>query len=209
MNKAILAKKVGMTQVFDEDGQAIPVTVLRAGPCTVVDIKTPERDGYSAVQVGFEPAKKNRLNKPQLGRFEKAGIEPKKFVREFRLSDIDGFEVGQEIKVDIFAPGEYVDVSGITKGKGFAGSIKRHGQGMGPLTHGSRYHRGPGALGTMNEARVFKGQTLPGRMGGNKVSVQKLEVVKVDENKNVMLVRGAVPGPRGGLLTIKDSVKVS
>ncbi len=209
MKKAILAKKVGMTQLFDEEGQAIPVTVLKAGPCTVLDIKTPERDGYSALQVGFEPLKKNRPNKPQKGHFKKAGVEPQRYIKEFRLPDIEGFEVGQQIKVDIFSPGEYVDVSGKTKGKGFAGSIKRHGQSTGPLTHGSRYHRGPGSLGTMNEARVFKGQTLPGRMGGNKVTVQKLEVVKVDEDKNMMLVKGAIPGPRGGLLLVKDSVKVS
>jgi large subunit ribosomal protein L3 len=209
MKKAILAKKIGMTQIFNEDGRAIPVTVLEAGPCTVLAKKVPEKDGYSAIQVGFKAAKKNRLNKPQLGHFAKAGVDPLKYVKEFRLVDADSYQVGQELKADIFEPGEYVDVTGISKGKGFAGSIKRYGYGRGLKTHGSHYHRGPGSLGAVDAARVFKGHALPGRMGGEKVTVQKLQVVKVDESRNLILVKGAVPGPRGSLIIVKDSVKVS
>ncbi len=208
MEKAIMARKVGMTQIFDEDGLAIPVTVLEAGPCTVIDKRTVERDGYQAVQLGFLPAKKKHLNKPLQGHFAKNGVAPVRYVREFRLFDADSYEVGKEVKADLFAPGEYVDVSGVSKGKGFAGSIKRHGHSRGPMSHGSRYHRGPGSLGSIDPARVFKGQTLPGRMGGEKVTVQKLKVVKVDPEKNLLLVKGAVPGPRGVLLTVKNSVKV-
>jgi large subunit ribosomal protein L3 len=207
MEKGILAKKIGMTQVFDEGGRVIPVTVLEAGPCTVIAKKTPEKDGYKAVQVGFKPAKKNRLNKPLTGHFTKAGVAPLKFVRELRLSDLENYQVGQEIKADIFKAGEYVDVTGISKGKGFAGSIKRHGQSRGPMTHGSRYQRGPGSLGAVDPARVFKGRKLPGRMGGDKVTAQKLKVIKVDAGKNLLLIRGAVPGPRNGLLIVKNSVK--
>ncbi|MDO9535449.1 MAG: 50S ribosomal protein L3 [Bacillota bacterium] len=209
MNKAILAKKLGMTQIFDAEGRAIPVTVLEAGPCTVIDKRTPDRDGYTAIQIGFKAVKENRLNKPQLGHFAKAGVAPLKFVREMRLVDTEGYEVGQEIRADIFKPGDYVDVTGISKGKGFAGSIKRHGHSRGPMTHGSRYQRGPGSLGAVDAARVFKGHKLPGRMGGDKVTSQKLKVVKVDAGKNLLLVRGAVPGPRNGLLVIKNSVKAS
>jgi large subunit ribosomal protein L3 len=209
MNKAILAKKLGMTQIFDKEGRAIPVTVLEAGPCTVIAKRTPDRDGYTAIQIGFKAVKENRLNKPQLGHFAKAGVAPLKFVREMRLVDTDGYEVGQEITADIFEPGDYVDVTGISKGKGFAGSIKRHGHSRGPMTHGSRYQRGPGSLGSVDAARVFKGHKLPGRMGGDKVTSQKLKVVKVDAGKNLLLVKGAVPGPRNGLLVIKNSVKAS
>jgi large subunit ribosomal protein L3 len=209
MNKAILAKKLGMTQIFDKEGRAIPVTVLEAGPCTVIAKRTPDRDGYTAIQIGFKAVKENRLNKPQLGHFAKAGVAPLKFVREMRLVNTDGYEVGQEITADIFEPGDYVDVTGISKGKGFAGSIKRHGHSRGPMTHGSRYQRGPGSLGSVDAARVFKGHKLPGRMGGDKVTSQKLKVVKVDAGKNLLLVKGAVPGPRNGLLVIKNSVKAS
>ena len=209
MKKAILAKKIGMTQIFNEDGRAIPVTVLEAGPCTVIGKKDPKKDGYSAIQVGFKDAKKNRLNKPQLGHFAKAGVTPLRYVREFRLLDSDSYEVGQEIKVNIFEPGEYVDVTGVSKGKGFAGSIKRYGYGRGLKTHGSHYHRGPGSLGAVDAARVFKGHALPGRMGGKRVTVQKLQVVKVDENRNLLLVKGAVPGSKDSLIIVKDSVKVS
>lgn len=209
MNRAILAKKIGMTQVFDDEGRAIPVTVLEAGPCTVIAKRTSDRDGYMAIQIGFKAAKENRLNKPQLGHFAKAGVAPLKFVREMRLVDTEGFEVGQEITTDIFKPGDYVDVTGISKGKGFAGSIKRHGFARGSMTHGSHYHRGPGSLGSVDAARVFKGRKLPGRMGGEKVTSQKLKVIKVDSGKNLLLVKGAVPGPRNGLLVVKNSVKAS
>jgi large subunit ribosomal protein L3 len=207
MEKGILAKKIGMTRVFDAEGRVIPVTVLEAGPCYVVAKKTPEKDGYKAIQVGFKHARKNSFNKPLSGHFTKAGVAPLKFVRELRISDLDNYQVGQEIKADIFKAGEYVDVTGISKGKGFAGSIKRHGQSRGPMTHGSRYQRGPGSLGSIDPARVFKGQTLPGRMGGEKVTAQKLKVVKVDAGKNLLLIRGAVPGPRNSLLIVKNSVK--
>lgn len=209
MKKAILARKVGMTQVFDEEGRSIPVTVLEAGPCTVIMKKTLEKDGYKAIQVGFQRVKEKHLTKPEKGHLSKAGVGALKYLREFRLEDTDSYEVGQEIKADIFSPGEYVDVTGISKGKGFAGAIKRHGQSRGPMSHGSRYHRGPGSLGSIDPARVFKGQTLPGRMGGERVTVQKLKVIKVDAEKNLLLVKGAVPGPRGSLLIVKDSVKVS
>lgn len=209
IKKAILAKKIGMTQIFNEDGSAVPVTVLEAGPCTVLGKKDPQKDGYSAIQVGFKPAKKGRLSKPQLGYFAKIGVAPFRFIKEFRLSDTESYQVGQEIKAGIFKPGEYVDVAGVSKGKGFAGPIKRHGQKRGAMTHGSRYHRGPGSLGAVGPARVFKGQALPGRMGGEKVTVQKLQVVKVDEARNLLLVKGAVPGPRGVLIRVNDSVKVS
>ncbi|HHU75432.1 MAG TPA: 50S ribosomal protein L3 [Firmicutes bacterium] len=210
MKKGILAKKVGMTQVFDEMGRAIPVTIMEAGPCTVISKRLPEKDGYRALQVGFKPVKENRLNSPQRGHFKNAGVDPLKYVRELRLDDgAADYEVGQEIKADIFAPGEYVDVTGISKGKGFAGSIKRHGHSRGAMTHGSRYHRGPGSLGGVDAARVFKGHALPGRMGGERVTVQKLKVIKADPEKNILLVKGAVPGPRGSLLIVKNSVKVS
>lgn len=207
MEKGILARKIGMTRVYDEEGRFIPVTVLEAGPCTVLVKKTVEKDGYQAIQIGFQPAKKNQLNKPLAGHFDKAGVAPLKFIQELRLNDSEQYEVGQEIKADIFETGEFVDVTGISKGKGFAGSIKRHGQAQGPRTHGSRYHRGPGSLGAVGPARVIKGRKLPGRMGGEKVTVQKLKVVQVDAGKNLLLVKGAVPGPRNVLLVVKNSVK--
>lgn len=206
-NKAILARKVGMTQIFDSEGRAIPVTVLEAGPCTVIRIKTGQKDGYGALQVGFCAVKERKLTKPQKGQFARVGVSPLRYIRELRIEPAENYAVGKQIKADIFEAGEYVDVSGISKGKGFSGSIKRHNQHRGPMTHGSRYHRGPGSLGSIAPARVFKGQTLPGRMGGEKVTVQKLKVVRVDANKNLLLVKGAVPGPRGSLLMVKNSVK--
>ncbi|NLX91401.1 MAG: 50S ribosomal protein L3 [Firmicutes bacterium] len=209
MKKGILAKKIGMTQVFDEAGRSIPVTVLEAGPCTVISKRVSEKDGYQALQVGFKPTKENRLNKPQRGHFKKAGVQPLKYVKELRFENIGDYEVGQEIKADIFEPGEFVDITGVSRGKGFAGTIKRHGQSRGAMSHGSHYHRGPGSLGGIAAARVFKGQTLPGRMGGDKVTVQKLQVIKADPAQNILMVKGAVPGPRGGLLIVKNSVKVS
>jgi large subunit ribosomal protein L3 len=207
MEKGILAKKIGMTRLFDEGGRVIPVTVLEAGPCTVVAKKIPEKDGYKAIQIGFKPVGKNRLNKPLNGHFARAGVASVKFTRELRIANLDNYQIGQEIKADIFKAGEYVDVTGISKGKGFAGNIKRHGQSRGAMTHGSRYHRGPGSLGAVGPARIFKGHNLPGRMGGEKVTVQKLKIVKVDADKNLLLVKGAVPGPRRGLLIVKNSVK--
>ncbi len=207
MLKSILAKKVGMTQIFDQEGRAIPVTVMEAGPCTVLAKKTVQKDGYEALKVAFCEIKERKLNKPQRGQFSRAGVTPMRYIRELRIDNTESYEVGQQIKADIFAAGDYVDVSGISKGKGFAGAIKRHGQHRGPMSHGSRYHRGPGSLGSIAPARVFKGQTLPGRMGGERVTVQKLEVIGVDADKNLLLVKGSVPGPNGSLLMVKHSVK--
>lgn len=207
MQKAILGKKIGMTQIFDEVGRVIPVTVIEAGPCVVVQKKTVEADGYEAIQVGFDTIKEKKVTKPMAGHFGKAGQTAKKYVREFRLEDSTGYEVGQELKADVFAEGEWVDVTGVSRGKGFAGSIKRHGYSRGPTTHGSHYHRGPGSMGAVDAARVFKGKKLPGRMGGDKITVQKLQVVRVDTDRNLLLIRGAVPGARGGLLTVKNSEK--
>lgn len=208
MQKAILAKKLGMTQIFDETGRVIPVTVVEAGPNAVIQKKTVENDGYEAVQVGFVDLKERKANKPVKGHFAKAGVTPKKFVRELRLDDVSGLNVGDEIKADVFENGERVDVAGISKGKGFAGSIKRWGQHRGPMTHGSGYHRGPGSMGMCSDpGRVFKGKRLPGHMGVERVTIQNLTVVRVDAEKNIMLIKGGLPGPKGGLLIIKDTVK--
>ena len=207
MKKAILGRKVGMTQIFDEDGKVIPVTVIEAGPCPVVQIKTIENDGYSAVQLGFGDIKENKVIKPKKGHYAKAGVAPKRVLKEFRLDEITN-NIGDEVKVDIFAAGEKVDVTGITKGKGFQGVIKRHGQSRGPMSHGSMYHRKPGSMGaTSTPGRVFKGKKLPGHMGSVKVTVQNLEVVRVDLDKNIILVKGSVPGSRKAILKIKDAVK--
>ncbi|UNC90937.1 50S ribosomal protein L3 [Candidatus Contubernalis alkaliaceticus] len=207
MEKAILGTKVGMTQIFDQKGNVIPVTVIKAGPCMVVQKKTEETDGYKALQVGFEDQKEKRLNKPKLGHFKKADVTPKKYLKELSLSSVDEYEVGQEIKADIFKAGDLVDVTGISKGKGFTGSIKRHGQRRGPMSHGSHYHRGPGSMGSVDAARVFKGRPLPGRKGGDRVTVQKLSVAKVYPEKDLILIRGSVPGPKGVLLVVKDTAK--
>ncbi len=208
MKKAIIGRKVGMTQIFDEKGNVIPVTAIEAGPCTVVQIKTVETDGYDAVKLGFGEVKERKLNKPEKGVFKKLKIEPKKHLREFRLDSMDGITLGAEIKADIFAAGEKVDVQGITKGKGFQGVIKRHGQHRGPMGHGSMYHRRPGSMGpTSTPGRVFKGKKLPGHMGVDTITIQNLEVVKVDLDKNVILVKGSVPGNKGSILKIKDAVK--
>ena len=208
MKKAIIGRKVGMTQIFDEKGNVIPVTAIEAGPCTVVQIKTVETDGYDAVKLGFGEVKERKLNKPEKGVFKKLKIEPKKHLREFRLDSMDGITLGSEIKADIFAAGEKVDVQGITKGKGFQGVIKRHGQHRGPMGHGSMYHRRPGSMGpTSTPGRVFKGKKLPGHMGVDTITIQNLEVVKVDLDKNVILVKGSVPGNKGSILKIKDAVK--
>ena len=207
MKKAILGKKVGMTQIFDETGKVIPVTVIEAGPCTVAQVKTVETDGYDAIQLGFVDVKESKLNKPEAGHFAKAKLSPKKHLREFRLTDAS-YNVGDEIKADVFAAGEMVDIQGKTKGKGFQGVIKRHGQSRGPMGHGSMYHRRPGSMGsTSTPGRVFKGKKLPGHMGVQTVTIQNLDVVRVDMDKNVVLVKGSVPGPKGAILKIKKSVK--
>jgi large subunit ribosomal protein L3 len=204
----LIGRKVGMTQIFDEEGKAVPVTVIEAGPCIVVDIKTPERDGYAALQLGHGEVRGERLNSPLRGKFTKLKLKPQRWLREIRVEagDIKEFAVGQEIRVDIFRPGDYVDVRGTSKGKGFAGGIKRHGMHRGPMKHGSKYHRRPGSLGAKGPARVFKGRKLPGRMGGETVSAQHLKVVRVDAERNLLLLRGAVPGPRAGVLLIRDSL---
>ncbi len=207
MKKAILGRKVGMTQIFDEKGAAIPVTVVEAGPCTVVQIKTKDADGYEAIQLGFGEVKEKKLIRPMKGHFTKANVTPKKHLREFRLEEIS-YNVGDEIKADIFEAGESVDVTGTTKGKGFQGVIKRHGQSRGPMGHGSMYHRRPGSMGsTSTPGRVYKGKNLPGHMGHETVTVQNLEIVKVDLDKNVLLIKGSVPGNKGAILKIRNSVK--
>lgn len=209
MKKALLGKKLGMTQIFDKDGKVIPVTVIEAGPCTVVQIKTKDADGYEAVQLGFGEVKANKVTKPKAGHFKKANVEPKKHLREFRLEEIS-YNVGDELKADVFTAGESVDITGTTKGKGFQGVIKRHGQSRGPMGHGSMYHRRPGSMGpTSTPGRVFKGKRLPGHMGMEQVTIQNLEIVSVDLDKNVILVKGSVPGNKGAILKIKDSVKSS
>lgn len=196
-----------MTQIFTEDGVVIPVTVLEAGPVNVIQKKTEETDGYSAIQVGYEEQAERKANKPKKGHFDKAGVGLKKHIKEFRVEDADAYEVGQEIKADVFAEGDRVDVQGVSKGKGFQGSIKRHNQSRGPMAHGSKYHRGVGALSAAAyPGRVMKGRKLPGQMGNEKVTVQNLEVVRVDVDKNFILVKGAVPGPKGGVITIKETV---
>ena len=210
MKKGLIGKKVGMTQIFDENGTVIPVTVIEAGPCVVAQVKTIENDGYEAVQLGFGEVKENKLNKPVKGHFAKANVEAKKHLREFRLDDVQNVKVGDEVKADTFEQGEKVDVQGISKGKGFQGVIKRHGQHRGPMGHGSMYHRRPGSMGsTSTPGRVFKGKKLPGHMGVQKITIQNLEIIKVDMDKNVLLVKGSVPGPKGAILKIKSSVKMS
>ena len=210
MKKALIGKKLGMTQIFDENGTVIPVTVLEAGPCVVAQVKTLENDGYEAVQLGFGEVKENKLNKPEKGHFAKANVTAKKHLREFRLDSIEGIKVGDELKADVFAAGDKIDVQGTSKGKGFQGVIKRHGQSRGPMGHGSMYHRRPGSMGpTSTPGRVFKGKKLPGHMGRVTVTIQNLDVVKVDLDKNVILVKGSVPGPKGAILKIKSSVKAS
>ena len=225
MKKAILATKVGMTQIFAEDGTLIPVTVLQAGPCVVTQIKTVENDGYSAVQVGFVDKKDKVINKDATGKkeivnrhgatkamqghFKKAGVGSKRYVREFKFENADEYTLGAEIKADIFAAGDKIDASAISKGKGFQGAIKRLGQHRGPMMHGSKFHRHQGSNGACSSpSRVFKGKGMPGHMGQVKVTVQNLEVVKVDAEKNLLLVKGAVPGAKKALVTIKETVKV-
>ena len=208
MKKAILATKVGMTQIFNEDGVLTPVTVLQAGPCVVTQIKTVENDGYSAVQVGFADKRENLVNKPMKGQFDKAGVSCKRFVREFKFENAEEFTVAQEIKADIFAAGDKIDATAISKGKGFQGAIKRHGQHRGPMAHGSKFHRHQGSNGACSDpSKVFKGKGMPGHMGAKQITIQNLEVVKVDAENNLLLVKGAVPGPKKALVTIKETVK--
>lgn len=208
MKKAIMATKVGMTQIFNEDGALIPVTVLQAGPCPVVQIKTADKDGYDAVQVGFGDIREALVNKPKKGHFAKANVANKRFLKEFRFEDAASYELGQEIKADIFAAGDRIDASGISKGKGFAGAIKRFGLSRGPMGHGSKYHRHAGSNGpATTPGRVFKGKHMPGQMGHVKVTVQNLEVVRVDAENNMILVKGAVPGAKKSLVILKESVK--
>ena len=208
MNKGLIGRKVGMTQIFDETGKVIPVTVIEAGPCVIAQVKTEETDGYTAIQLGFGDVKEKKLNKPTKGHFTKVNVTPKKHLREFRVDSIEGLTVGQELKADVFEVGDKLDIQGTSKGKGFQGVIKRHGQSRGPMGHGSMYHRRPGSMGpTSTPGRVFKGKKLPGHMGVETVTIQNLEVVKVDLDKNVILVKGSVPGNKGAILKIKSSVK--
>ena len=205
--KGILGKKLGMTQIFTEEGIVVPVTVVEAGPNVVTQVKTVEKDGYNAIQVGFEDAKEKSLNKPQKGHLAAANVL-KKHLKEFRVDAVEEFTVGQEIKADLFAAGEKIDVTGTSKGKGFQGPIKRHGQSRGPESHGSRYHRRPGSMGACSfPGRVFKNKKLAGHMGSVKVTVQNLEVVRVDADKNLILVKGAIPGHKGSMVTIKEAFK--
>jgi large subunit ribosomal protein L3 len=207
MTKGILGRKIGMTQVFAANGDLIPVTVVEAAPNVVLQKKTSETDGYTSIQLGFEDKREKLSNKPERGHVAKANTAPKRFVRELRDVNVDEYEVGQEVKVTIFAEGEIVDVTGISKGKGFQGVIKRHGQSRGPMAHGSRYHRRPGSMGPVAPNRVFKGKLLPGRMGGEQITVQNLEIVKVDAERNLLLIKGNVPGARKALVKIKSAVK--
>lgn len=208
MKKAILARKVGMTQIFGEDGSLTPVTVLEAGPCVVTQVKTEENDGYKAVQVGFVDKKEKLVSKPQKGAFDKAGVPCKRFLEEFRFEDAESYEVKQEIKADIFAAGDHVDATTVSKGKGYQGPIKKHGQHRGPMAHGSKYHRHAGSNGSSSDpSRVFPGKGMAGHMGGTKVTVQNLVVVKVDAENNLILVKGAVPGPKKSLVTLKETTK--
>ena len=208
MKKAILATKVGMTQIFNEDGVLTPVTVLQAGPCVVTQVKTVENDGYDAVQVGFVDKREKLVNKPMKGQFDKAGVSYKRFLKEFKFDNAAEYAVAQEIKADIFEAGDKIDATAVSKGKGFQGAIKRHGQSRGPMAHGSKFHRHAGSNGAASDpSKVFKGKKMPGQMGNVKVTVQNLEVVKVDTENNLLLVKGSVPGPKKSLVTIKESVK--
>ncbi|MCK9217379.1 MAG: 50S ribosomal protein L3 [Firmicutes bacterium] len=208
MKKALLGKKVGMTQVFDKEGKAIPVTVIQVGPNIIIQKKTLETDGYNAIKVGFEDIKENKLIKPIRGQFEKVKLATKRYIRELRLENVDSYEVGQEINADVFAEGDRVDISGVSKGKGTAGVIKRYKTSRGPMSHGSHFHRRVGSIGaSASPGKTFKGQKLPGRMGNEKTTIQNIAVVKVDAEKNYILVKGGVPGIRGSLVMIKDTVK--
>lgn len=207
MTKGILGRKIGMTQVFAENGELIPVTVIETASNVVLQKKTVENDGYEAIQIGFSDKREKLSNKPEKGHVAKANTAPKRFIREFRGVNLAEYEVGQEVNVSIFAEGDVVDVTGVSKGKGFQGSIKRHGQSRGPMSHGSRYHRRPGSMGPVAPNRVFKGKLLPGRMGGEQITVQNLTVVKVDAERNLLLIKGNVPGAKKSLVKVKTAVK--
>ena len=209
MQKAIIGKKIGMTQIFDADGKVIPVTVIEAGPCSVTQIKTEEKEGYNAVQLGFADVEERKLNKPELGHLKKAGEAVKKYLKEFRLDDMSSYNLGDVLKADVFAEGDSVDITGISKGKGYAGVIKRFGAHRSPMSHGAGpRHRHQGSMGTCSDpSRVFKGKMMPGHMGNVQVTVQNLDVVKVDPEMNMIAVRGAVPGPKGGIVFLKNTVK--
>ena len=208
INKGIIGKKLGMTQIFDEKGNVIPVTLIEAGPCAVAQVKTVENDGYNALQLAFEDAKKKNVNKAQLGHFEKAKLTPKRHLKEFRLKDVAGYEVGSVVTVDTFAAGEKVDITGITKGRGFTGCVKRWGHHILRMTHGTGpIHRQPGSMGVIDPARIFKNKKMPGQYGNEQVTILNLAVVKIDAEKNLIAVKGAVPGAKGGIVFIRDSVK--
>ena len=208
MKKAILATKVGMTQIFNEDGVLTTVTVLQAGPCVVTQVKTEDNDGYKAVQVGFVDKREKLINKPLKGHFDKAGVSYKRYVREFKFENAEEYAVAQEIKADIFTAGDKIDATAISKGKGFQGAIKKHGQHRGPMAHGSKFHRHQGSNGACSDpSKVFKGKGMPGHMGHKQITVQNLEIVKVDVENNLLLVKGAVPGPKKALVTVKETVK--
>ena len=208
MKKRLIRTRIGMTQMFNEEGKVIPHTVIEAGPCVVSQVKTEETDGYNSIQLGFGAIKESKVNKPERGHFTKANIAPARYLREFRVDSIEDVKVGDELKADIFMAGDKIDIQGTSKGKGFQGVIKRHGQHRGPMGHGSMYHRRPGSMGsTSTPGRVFKGKKLPGHMGAETVTIQNLEVIKVDLDKNIILVKGSVPGAKGSILKIKSSVK--
>jgi len=207
VTKGILGRKIGMTQVFAENGDLIPVTVIEATPNVVLQKKTAETDGYEAIQLGFSDKRDKLANKPEKGHVAKANTAPKRFIREFNGVNTGDFEIGQEVKVDIFAEGDIVDVTGISKGKGFQGVIKRHGQSRGPMAHGSRYHRRPGSMGPVAPNRVFKQKALPGRTGGERITIQNLQIVKVDAERNLLLVKGNVPGPKKSMVIVKSAIK--
>lgn len=209
MTKGILGRKIGMTQVFAENGDLIPVTVIEAAPNVVLQKKSVEVDGYESVQLGFEDKREKLSNKPEKGHVAKANTAPKRFIRELRNVNLADYEIGQEVKVDVFAEGDVVDVTGTTKGKGFQGVIKRHGQSRGPMSHGSRYHRRPGSMGPVAPNRVFKQKKLPGQMGGNTVTIQNLHIVKVDAERNLLLIKGNVPGSRKSLIRVKSAIKAN
>ncbi len=208
MNKAIIGRKLGMSQIFAQDGTMIPVTVVEAGPCPVVQKKTVERDGYSAVQVAFSDVRENKLTKPELGHLKKAGVSAKRYLREFKFDNADSFEIGQEIKCDIFEEGDAVDVVGTTKGRGFTGGIQRWNYACGPMAHGSGYHRGVGSMSSNSDpSRVFKNKKMPGHYGTERVTIQNLRVVRVDKERNLLLIKGGIPGANGGIVVIKQSIK--
>jgi len=206
--KGIIGRKLGMTQVFSEEGRVIPVTVVEAGPCTVTQVKTVEKEGYDAVQLGYGKVKERKLNKPQMGHFQSKGLEPMRHLAEIRVDDPSSYRVGQEITVSLFSKGERVDVTGKSKGKGFAGVVKRHGFGGGPGSHGAHFHRAPGSIGACaTPSRVFRGSRMPGRMGAERVTALNLEVVDVKPERNLLLLKGSVPGPNGALVIVRESVK--